>query len=91
MFLKNSRYYGIDTVIAHDRRGREVTAVKIRQLAPTIGAPVTVKDGMQLDVESERRYKGGTRYWHIADANTELEANKLVERAGRSFDVPEKP
>ena len=49
-----------------------------------------VKDGMQLDVESERRYKDGARYWHIADANTELEANKLVERSGRTIAVPEK-
>ena len=90
MFLKKSRYYGIKTVVALDSRAREVTAVTIRQLPPTTGSAVTVKDGMQLDVESERRYKDGTRYWHIADAGTELEANKLVERSGRSIAVPDK-
>ena len=29
MFLKKSRYHGIETVITHDLRGREVTAVKL--------------------------------------------------------------
>ena len=47
-------------------------------------------DSDQLDVISETRYKDGTRFWHIADANTELEANQLVRVAGRTIRVPER-
>ena len=27
---------------------------------------------------AHRKYKDGTKFWHVADANTELEANDLV-------------
>ena len=91
MFLRNSRYYNLDTVAVDNSRGEVVSAVKYRRLPDTQGQPMLVRDGMQLDVESKRRYKDPTRYWHIADANTELEANKLVENAGRVINVPEKP
>ena len=88
MFLKNSRYYGIETVAAKDRSGRMVTAVKLRKPEAANGEPVTVSEGYQLDVTSERNYKDPTRYWHIADANTELEANELVRKPGRIIQVP---
>jgi hypothetical protein len=38
-----------------------------------------VKGTDRLDVMAQRQYSDGTRFWHIADANTELEASKLVE------------
>jgi hypothetical protein len=38
---------------------------------------------------SQRQYKDSTMYWHIADANTELEANNLVKKIGRTIIVPE--
>jgi len=28
---------------------------------------------------AHRKYKDGTTFWHVADANTDLEANDLVE------------
>ncbi|MGH8636738.1 MAG: hypothetical protein ACREUZ_06330 [Burkholderiales bacterium] len=90
MFLKSSRYYNVETVQATDRSGRSVTAVKLRTLPPTAGAPVTVKQYDQLDIMAERQYKEPTRFWHIADANTELEANELVRTANRTILVPER-
>jgi hypothetical protein len=90
MFLKSSRYYGIETVQATDRSGRAVTAVKLRQLPPTAGAPVIVRESDQLDVIAERRYREATRFWHVADANTELEANELVRTPNRTILVPER-
>lgn len=89
MFTKNSRYYGLDSVTAKDPNGRQMRAVKLRRLPDTSGQPLTVHDGDRLDVISERLYLDGTRYWHIADANTELEANELVRQAGRDILVPE--
>ena len=88
MFLKNSRYYGLSTVTAKNRAGEDVSAVKLRPLPATAGDPVTVKSHDQLDVLGETKYHDATRYWRIADANSELEAAALVRTTGRVIDVP---
>jgi hypothetical protein len=38
---------------------------------------------------AERKYADATGFWHIADANTELEAAALTAEAGRRILVPE--
>jgi hypothetical protein len=90
MFMKNSRYYTVPTVVARDLSGREVQAVALRRLPDTMGERTVVHDHDQLDVMGHRRYQDGTRFWHIADANSELEANTLVRRTGRAIGVPVK-
>lgn len=90
MFLKNSRYYGIATIVTTDAAGREVQAVMLRRLPASPGERSIVHDHDQLDVMAYRRFRDGTRSWHIADANSELEANTLVRRSGRAIDVPVK-
>lgn len=89
MFLKNSRYYGLPTVTARDADGREVQAVRLRRLPLTTGKAQMVKGGDQLDVMAQTRYRDATRYWHVADANSELEADALVRDDGRVIQVPE--
>jgi hypothetical protein len=88
MFLKNSRYFGLPTVTAHDRSGDEVVAVKLRRLPTVQGDPLVVEGHDRLDVICDLQYDDATRYWHIADANTELEANELVRVAGRTIALP---
>jgi hypothetical protein len=88
MFLKNSRYYGLPTVIAQDRSGDPVVAVKLRRLPAVPGDPFAVQGHDRLDVICDIQYGDATRYWHIADANTELEANELIRVAGRLIAVP---
>ena len=88
MFLRNSRYDGLPTVTARARGGREVSAVTLRPLPLATGEPVVVKGHDRLDVMSEAHYRDATRYWHIADANTELEAAALMQPAGRTISVP---
>ena len=88
MFLKNSRYFGLATMIERDRSGREVTAVKLRRLPATAGDPYPVQGHDRLDVMSEQRYRDATRYWHVADANTELMAQTLTARVGGLIRVP---
>ena len=88
MFLKNSRYAGLPTVDAVDRAGATVAAVKLRPLPATPGDPVSVQAHDQLDAMSEQRYGDATRYWRIADANTELEAASLLHPVGRPIPVP---
>jgi hypothetical protein len=88
MFLKNSRYYGLPTVIATDRGGDPVVAVKLRRLPTVTGDSFAVQGHDRLDVICDLQYADPTRYWHIADANTELEANELTRVAGRMIAVP---
>jgi hypothetical protein len=90
MFLKNSRYFGLKTVTGKDRSGRPVQAVTLRRLPDTPGDELQVQDKDRLDVLAEVRYKDPTRYWHIADANSELEANELVRTTGRRILAPDK-
>ena len=73
MFLDSSRYAGVKTVEAEDRKGRKVTAVKLRRL------PFVDHGTDRLDVIAQRKYTDGTKFWHIADANTELQANDLAK------------
>ena len=90
MFLPNSRYAKVKTVTATARGGREVQAVALRRLASPPGFPSVVKGNDRLDVMAERYYLDGTMFWHIADANTEMEANELVRVPGRVILVPDK-
>jgi hypothetical protein len=88
MFLKNSRYSGLPTAAARDRSGRDIVAVKLRRLPRPGGEPRTVAGHDQLDVIADAQYRDPTRYWHIADANSELEANELIRTTGRIINVP---
>lgn len=90
MFLKNSRYINTPLVIVQTADGRAVQAVSLRKLPPVSGERTQIHDHDQLDVMSHRRYRDGTRFWHIADANSDLEANNLVAETGRYINVPEK-
>jgi hypothetical protein len=90
MFLKNSRYFGLATVTAKDVKGRHVTAVKLRRLPVTTAMPTSVQPHDQLDIMADARYRDATRYWHIADANSELEAAELTRTPGRVIKVPER-
>ena len=95
MFLNNSRYFGLKTVTTKDAKGRPVTAVALRRLPFAPGTETLVKGNDRLDVMAQRRYSDPTKFWHIADANTELEANDLLEqrphlKEARIISVPEK-
>jgi hypothetical protein len=87
MFLDNSRYVRIAQVEV-PTAGGTVKAVKLRRLPTTDGEATMVKGNDRLDVMALRSYQDPTRFWHIADANTELRAGDLVAEPGRSILVP---
>jgi hypothetical protein len=89
MFLDNSRYARIDVIQAGDADGARVDAVKLRRLPATAGTPAVVGDRDRLDLMAGRRYGEPTWFWHIADANTELEASALTAHPLRTILVPE--
>jgi nucleoid-associated protein YgaU len=86
-FLKTSRYWDLATVEAPGGQGRTVTAVTLRILPPTAGDPHRVLEHERLDLLADRAYGDPARFWRIADANTELDARRLIE-PGRDIDLP---
>jgi len=94
MFSDSSRYVNVKTVEAETEDGRTVTAVALRRLPTVAGTPTVVTGADRLDVMAQRKSGDGTKLWHIADANTELEANDLVkprpyDKEARVITVPE--
>jgi hypothetical protein len=89
VFLEASRYYK-QKVVSVARKGRKaLSALTLRRLPPTTGKPTRVSNDDRLDIMAQRQFKDPTRFWHIADANTELEAGNLIAEAGRTIEVPE--
>lgn len=80
MFDGNSRYIKCPVVEVETAKGKKVNAVKLRRLPYTPGNLTEIKGTDRLDIMAFRKYKDGTKFWHVADANSELEANDLVER-----------
>lgn len=80
MFDENSRYVECSTIEVETVQGVKVLAVKLRRLPYVPGKLTEAKGTDRLDIMAHRRYKDGTKFWHVVDANSELEANRLVER-----------
>ena len=86
-FLTTSRYHELPTVEAPARGGRTVTALTLRILPPTPGEAYRVQEDDRLDLIADRTLGDPTGFWRIADANSELEARRLLE-PGREIGVP---
>jgi hypothetical protein len=87
MFLQNSRYADVPqaTVALRDRT---VSVARLRRLPVVAGELTVVVGNDRLDVIADRKYSDPTKFWHVADANSELEASRLVENANRVIEVP---
>jgi hypothetical protein len=90
MFLESSRYHRIRKEEAEASDGRIVKVVALRRLPAVAGEPTPVKENDRLDIIAQRLYDDPTKFWHVADANTELRAGELVDEPGRVIDVPER-
>jgi len=89
MFLESSRYFKIKTADVVTRVGRSIKVVTLRRLPVITGKATIMKANDRLDIIAQRQYNDPTMFWHIADANSELEANNLVKKTGRIITVPE--
>jgi hypothetical protein len=87
MFRENSRYakVPIDEV---EIAGRKIAAIRLRQLPSPPADPYTVRQGDRLDLIAQRQFGDGTRFWHIADGNSALEAKTLVARVLGTLRLP---
>jgi hypothetical protein len=88
MFLANSRYAKVATVETVNSTGERIVALKLRTLTPIDGDPQTVQAGDRLDLIAQARVGDATQFWHVADANTALDARTLVATVGDTLDVP---
>lgn len=86
MFDANSRYATSPVVETETAAGKKASAIKLRRIPYTPGNLTEAKGTDRLDIMAHRKSKDGTKFWHIADANTELEANTLVKN-----EAPENP
>ena len=90
MFTKSSRYNGIKQVEDFAANGRKVKAVSLRRIYLIEGQLTNAKGNDRLDIIASDKYGDSTMFWHIADANTELQANNLVkmDKKVKTFVVP---
>ena len=90
MFLSSSRYVRVATVETKTAAGETVSALKLRRLTPVSGVARVVQAGDRLDLLAFAVSGSGAQGWHIADANTALDANELLTVPGQSLQVPER-
>lgn len=88
MFSDSSRYARTPVGTVTTPGGREVNAIRLRRLPDPPADPYTVAQDERLDIIAQRRFDDGTRFWHIADANSALEARTLVARVLGIVRVP---
>lgn len=88
MFLERSRYFRQGLVDAVNQNGQTVKAISLRRLPVVGGDARAIKESDRLDIMAQRQYQNPTWFWHIADANTALEANELVEQPLNVIIVP---
>ena len=89
-FLPSSRYARTPLVTITTRDGRTITAVKLRRLPDPDAAPHVVDAEARLDTIARDAYGDASRGWHIADANTELDA-RVLATPGRAIKKPRQP
>jgi len=88
-FRENSRYYNQKTETITTKDGRKVSVLTLRVIKQRPGKTIQVKPTDRLDVLAYYLYKDSTRFWHIADANTELDSTKLIKADTKTLEVPE--
>lgn len=91
MFLPNSRYFNQHTMNVKLKNGRTAAALQPRVLPSPSGIATALKRNDRLDIIALRQYQDGTRFWHIADANTLTDATLLTEPPGANTDMPPMP
>jgi len=89
MFLDNSRYAKQPTADVTTSDSRTVAALTLRSLPAVSGNPHAVVDHDRLDLLAYTTYSDATKFWHIADANTALDAaRELTANTGDTLNLP---
>lgn len=88
MIFKGSRYEKVGTYQVTDANGQTLYALKIRFIPPTpAGFLHTFTADERLDLLAYQFYRNPEKFWLIADANTEMDPDDLLE-PGRQLPIP---
>jgi hypothetical protein len=88
MIFRGSRYQNTGSYQVTNSAGRQVTALKIRFIPPTpAGYRHTFTADERLDLVAYKFYRNPEKFWLIADANTEMDPDDLLE-PGRQLLIP---
>ncbi len=88
MIFKGSRYVNVPVYTVTDARGRTVTALGIRFIPATpAGYLHTVTADDRLDLLANTFYRNPEKFWLIADANTAMDPDDLLQ-PGQQLGIP---
>jgi nucleoid-associated protein YgaU len=88
MIFKGSRYETVGVYQVRGVNGQPVSALKIRFIPPTpAGFFHTFSADERLDLLASHFYRNPEKFWLIADANTEMDPEDLLE-PGRQLRIP---
>jgi hypothetical protein len=88
MIFKGSRYEKVGVYQVTEANGQMVNALLIRFIPPTpAGYLHTFTAGERLDLLAYTFYRNPEKFWLIADANTEMDPDDLLE-PGRQLLIP---
>jgi hypothetical protein len=88
LIFKGSRYQNVPVNTVTTANGQTVTALGIRFIPPTpAGFFQTFTSDQRLDHLAYRFYRNPEKFWLIADANTEMDPEDLLE-PGRQLPIP---
>jgi hypothetical protein len=88
MIFKGSRYEKTGVYQVTGSNGQTVTALTIRFIPPTpAGYLHTFTASDRLDLMAYKYYRNPEKFWLIADANTEMDPDDLLE-PGRQLLIP---
>ncbi len=92
MIFKGSRYQNVATYQITDASGRMVSALKMRAIPDTpAGFVYTFTADQRLDLLAYKFYRNPTKFWLIADANSEMDPEDLLEPGRQLLIPPDKP
>ena len=88
MIFKGSRYQNTGTYQIRDAKGRTVTVFKMRVIssAPAV-LTHTFTAGERLDHLAFKFYGNPEKFWRIADGNTEMDPEDLLD-PGKQILIP---
>ena len=88
MIFKGSRYQGVSVLTVTRPDGQSVAAFGIRFIpASPAGFRHTVTGDQRLDLIAYQYYRNPQKFWLIADANTAMDPEDLLE-PGRQLLIP---
>ena len=91
LFARSSRYYGIDTATMTGADGKVIIYIRRRFVPPADGFQLLQEHSVTQDERLDNiaaRYLGDPElFWRVADANSAMRPEDLVNKVGRKLRI----